>query len=302
MKKINIAQIGYGYWGKKLYRYLSADKKLFLKYVCDFSLQNNGKFINNLNIILEDKNIKAVVIATPIDTHYELVKKVLLSGKSVLSEKPLVLKLKEALELEKIADKKKLLLLTEFTYTFSKAVEKAKKIIDSGAIGKIESMELSLKYAGRFLKQNVYWLLAPHLLSILDVFVPLESLNFKKIDFIKHENRTETGLILFRNKEVSGKITVSLNSPDKEMRVIIYGQKGTLVYSSMAEPALKFTCYKKTESVPGDKLITKEKSFFINEKNNLKLAVDYFYKALNKQVKSNIDRAILITKILENKK
>ncbi len=304
MKKINIAQIGYGYWGKRLYRYLKSHKGFNLKYVCAFNIKEEKEFIKDINKIWNDKTIKAIVVATPIETHYLFTKKALLCNKSVLCEKPLVLRKKEAIELKKIAEKRNLLLLTEFTYTFSKSLEKAKKFIDSDELGKIDAIEMSLKYAGRFLKYNVYWLLASHLLSILDVFISLKNLNFKKVDFIKHKKRTETGMILFQNKNASGKITVSLNYPEKEMKVIIYGQKGTLVYSSMIKPSLKFICYEKTEGILGDKLITKEKSYFIDEKNNLEHAVEYFYKALRKQAKSNIDRAVLVTEILEklNKK
>jgi len=302
MKKINISLIGYGYWGQRLYNYLKSNKKFFLKYVCALSLRENKGFTSDINKIWNNKDIQAVIIATPINTHYSLVKKALLCNKNVLCEKPLTLKTKEVLELKRIAEQRNLLLLTEFTYTFSKSLKKAKKIIDSNLIGKIESMELSLKYAGRFLKYDVYWLLSSHLLSILDIFIPLKKLRFSKIDFIKHNGRTETGLILFKNKKVSGEMTVSLNYPEKEMKVIIYGQKGTLVYSSMLEPSLKFSCYKKTEGILGNKLITKEKSYFIDEKNNLKLAVEYFYKALTKQDKGNIDRSVLVTKILENLK
>ena len=80
---------------------------------------------------------------------------------------------------------------------------------------------------------------------------------------------------------------------------IIYGTKGTLVYTSISQPSLKFFCYKKTEGVLGDKLITKRRSYFLDEGNNLKYAVDFFYKTLRGFEKSNIDRAILVTKILE---
>jgi len=304
MRKIKIAQIGYGYWGQRLYRYFKNDKRFIVKYVCAPSLKEEKEFINDIDKIWNDKKIQAVVIATPIDTHYLLVKKALSCNKNVLCEKPLALKTKEVLELKRIAERKDLILLTEFTYTFSKALKKAKNIIEKGAIGKIESIELSLKYAGRFLKYDVYWLLASHLLSILDIFIPLEKLKFKKVDFIKHKNRTETGIILFKNKNVSGKITVSLNYPEKEMKTIIYGEKGTLIYSSMSEPSLKFACYKKTKGVFGNKLITKEKSYFIDEKNNLKYAVEYFYKVLQKQTEDNIHRAVLVTQALDglNKK
>ena len=297
--KIEIALIGYGYWGKRLYRYLKNHKNFFVKYVYAVSLNKKREFINDINKIWNDERIKAVVIATPIDTHYSIVKKALLCNKNVLCEKPLALKTKEILELKKIAERKKLLLLTEFTYTFSRSIKKAEKIIEDGLIGKVESIELSLKYAGRFLKYDVYWLLASHLLSILDIFVSLKKLQFRKINLIKHENRTETGVVLFKNKNISGKMTVSLNYPDKEMKVIIYGAKGTLVYTTLSQPSLRFLCYKKTEGVLGRKLITKRKSYSLDERNNLRYAVDYFYKALSGFEKSNINRAFWVTKTLE---
>ena len=141
--KIEIALIGYGYWGKRLYRYLKINKNFLVKYVYASSLKNKKEFINDINKIWNDERIKAVVIATPIDTHYSLVKKALLHNKNVLCEKPLALKTKEVLELKRIAKQKKLLLLTEFTYTFSRSIKKAEKIIEDGLIGKIESMELA---------------------------------------------------------------------------------------------------------------------------------------------------------------
>jgi predicted dehydrogenase len=301
MKKINVALIGYGYWGQRLYRYLKAHPGLNLKYVCALSLKEEGEFINDIDKIWRDDDVRAVIIATPIDTHYQIAKKALLAHKHVLCEKPLVLRSKQALELKEIAEERRLLILTEFTYTFSKSLGKAKKIIEGGEIGEINSIELSLKYAGRFLKYDVYWLLGSHLLSILDNFVPLRSLKFSKFDLIKNKDRVETGSILFKNGKISGKMTVSLNYPDKDMKVIIYGRKGTLVYSTMSEPSLKYFCYKKTEGVLGEKLIIKERSYFIDEKNNLKLAVQYLYDALTGRASGNIERAIMVTKILESK-
>ena len=104
MKKINIALIGYGYWGKRLCRYLKEEKGFNLKYVCT---RNNDK-------IWADESIEAVVIATPIDTHYKIAKMALLMNKHVLCEKPLSLKVEEVLELKKIAEQKNLLLLVPY--------------------------------------------------------------------------------------------------------------------------------------------------------------------------------------------
>jgi len=299
MRKINTALIGYGYWGKRLYRYLKSSENFSVKYVFGRSLEQDKEFTSDINKIWQDKDIQAVIIATPIDTHYSVVKEALLYNKNVLCEKPLAQKAEEILELKAISEQRNLLLLTEFTYTFSKSLEKAKKIIDDGLIGEIESMELSLKYVGRFLKYDVYWLLASHLLSILDIFIPLEKLSFNKIDFIKHNERVETGLLLFQSKKASGKMTISLNYPDREAKVIIYGQKGTLVYTTLSQPSLRISWYKKTEGVLSNELVTKDEFHFFGEGNNLKYAVEYLHKALEGSAKSNIDSAVKVTKILE---
>lgn len=282
--KINISLIGYGYWGQRLYRYLK--EKFIIRHVCALNVKKEGIFTKNI----EWDDVSAVVIATPIETHYKIVKEALLAGKNVLCEKPLTTNSKEALELKKLAQRKKLILQTEFTYTFSRALKKAKEI----DIGKIEAIEMTLGYAGRFMKHNVYWLLGSHLLSILDMLVPLSKLKFKKIDFIKNE----TGTILF-DGNVKGSLTVSLNYPEKRMKVILYGEKGTIVYSSMEEPSLRVIYYRKDRGIIGDKLITKTRKYHINEKDNLRFAIEHFYKALKNKEKSNISRALVVTNVLE---
>lgn len=283
---IKIALIGHGYWGKKLLRYLKADKRFEVKHICN----------SKTDMALVWSEIEAVVIATPIETHYQIVKKALSQKKHVFSEKPLALTYQECQELKNISEKKNLVLAVEYTQTFSKSLKKAASEID---IGPIQSIEMFVKHLGRFLKFDVYWLLASHCLSILDMFVSLKNLQFKKIDFIKNHNLVESGQILFWNREIRGQISVSLNFPGKQYQVIVYGKKGTIVYDAIAKPSLKATWYKKKIGLLPRELVYKQKVWNINEQNNLKYAVDYFYKIIKNQKKSNLERAITITQILE---
>lgn len=284
---IKTALIGHGYWGSILLRYLKADKRFSVRHICDSK--------TDMNQVWPD--VKVVVVATPIDTHYHVVKEALLQNKHVLSEKPLALKTKECLELQKLAEEKGLILAVEYTQTFSKSLKKATEEID---IGKIRAIEMSVKQLGRFLKWDVYWLMASHCLSILDMFVPLQKLEFRRLDFITDGRRAETGQILFWNEQTKGQISLSLNFPGKEYQVVVYGKKGTIVYDTTTKPTLKVTWYRKTpKKLPPD-LIIKKKSWTIDEKNNLKHAVDYFYKVLKGKEKTNLKRAIKVTEILEN--
>lgn len=282
---INVALVGCGYWGSKLLKYLEANKHFKVVHVC------NSK--TDLNKVWSD--VEAVVVATPINTHYQIVKKSLLQGKHVFSEKPLALKTKECLELKKIAERNRVVLATEYTWTFSKGLQKAQKI----DIGEIKAIEMDHQHLGRFQKWDVYWLLASHLLSILDMFVPLPSLKFKKIDLLKDRGLAETGMILFENGKVKGRISISTNYTEKHTKVIIYGTKGTIIYEPLAEKSLRIGWYKKTRDLLAKDLLIKTKNCSYDEMDNLKYAVEYFYQVIKGREKTNIDRAVEITRILE---
>lgn len=128
-----IAVIGSGDWGKNLVR--NFFELGVLKMVCDINETNynelKGKFpakyTNSIEEVINDPDIKAVAIATPSETHFELAKMFLLSGRDVFVEKPLTLKLEEAIELVKISDEKNLILMVDHVLHYHPAVIKLKK-------------------------------------------------------------------------------------------------------------------------------------------------------------------------------
>lgn len=291
MKMINSALIGCGYWGSKLKRYIEENQRFNLKYVC------NSK--SDLNEVWNDKQITAVVVATPNETHYPIVKSALLHGKNVLSEKPLALKTEECEELKQIALNNNRLLLVEYTYTFSRALKKAEEVVKEGEIGNILGFEMAVRHLGRFKGGSVYWLLGSHMLSVLDMFIPIKDFSFEKTDLVTYNGEVETGVISFKKGDVSGQIVVSLNYPGKETRVIIYGERGTIIYNPVAQPSLHFEKYERLKWTVGSKLPREHVEFRIDEANNLRYAIEHFYQALQGKAESNIDRAVAITRILE---
>ena len=114
MKQIGI--IGMGKWGKNLIREFTNFAEISICVTTGNQenrkwIQKNfpkTKFSTNLNSILSDNNIDAVVIATPISTHYALIKKSLESGKHVFVEKPMAQTVTQINNLIKIAKKKEL--------------------------------------------------------------------------------------------------------------------------------------------------------------------------------------------------
>ena len=287
---INCALIGSGYWGSKLQRYIEENENLYLKYVC------NSK--TNLEEIWNNKQIAAVIVATPNETHYTIIKAALEHGKHVLSEKPIVLKTIQGWELRQLSLDTQLVLMAEYTYTFSKALQKAHVEIEKGSIGKLLSLDMSVKHLGRFGGGNVYWLLGSHMLSILDMFTPLRELELEKQDLVNINGVVETGVIHFFNNELSGQINISLNYPGKETKVIFYGETGTIIYSPTTHSTLQIINYQRPKWTVDIPLHLQR--FHIDETNNLKYAIQGFIDGIEGKIESNIDTAVEITQILEN--
>lgn len=289
---IGCALIGNGYWGSKLKRYIEENPNFHLKYVC------NSR--SDLDEVWHDEGVAAVVVATPNETHYPIIKAALLHGKSVLSEKPLTLQSEQCRELNRIASQAGRVLAVEYVYTFSRALKQAQSMIADGEIGRILSLEMAVKHLGRFKGGSVYWLLGSHMLSVLDMFVPLKELSFEKRDMVTCEGEVETGVITFSKPGLQGQVTVSLNYPGKETSVVIYGEKGTIIYDPVNQPALQVDRYERVKWTVAEKLPREHKEFRIDENNNLRYAIDYFYEALSGRAKSNGELGTEITTILQN--
>ena len=94
---INIAVVGFGYWGPNLVRNIQEMKDACVVSCCDTNPQRLAlakskhpsiNITTDYEAVLKDPSIDAVVISTPVATHYKLARKALESGKHVLLEKP----------------------------------------------------------------------------------------------------------------------------------------------------------------------------------------------------------------------
>jgi len=294
---VKAALIGNGYWGSKIKKYIP--EFFNLNYIAD------SKF--DKNIIWNDKEVEAVIVATPINTHYNIVKESLQNGKHVFSEKPITLYADQAKELKQIADERGLKIGVDYIQTFSPSIIETKKIIKK--IGSIKYVEMSTKHLGRFFSEyDVYWLLASHHLSILDVFADLDAFSFEFENYTYYNNICTTGSIIFKFFDLStfkyssfGRIDISLDFPGKEMKINFYGEKGAIKYNPLEKNTLEFTLYDKKYKALPNELIKKQSIYKFDESNNLRHAMRYFKDLLDGKATSNIDRAIKVTKILENR-
>ncbi|HYO91967.1 MAG TPA: Gfo/Idh/MocA family oxidoreductase, partial [Pyrinomonadaceae bacterium] len=125
--------------------------------------------------LLRDTELHAVVIATPVATHFSFAKEALEAGKHVLIEKPFTSSVAEAETLIELARKRRVTLMVDHTFVYTGAVRRIKEIIESGEIGDLLYFDSTRINLGLFQKDiNVVWDLAPHDLSIMDFVVGRE--------------------------------------------------------------------------------------------------------------------------------
>jgi len=174
---LNVAVVGAGYWGKNLVRNFATAKRCDLKYVCDLDekllavQKKNFPFIEtptDLEVILSDEGIDAVVVATGAPAHFEVARRCLQAGKHTFVEKPLTLKAGDARALVDLAKEKKLKLMVGHLLEYHPAVNFLKEMIDGGELGQsyyTYTQRVNLGIVRQ--NENAWWSLAPHDISII---------------------------------------------------------------------------------------------------------------------------------------
>lgn len=245
---LNVAVIGCGYWGNHIVRNFNSSANWNLIYICDKDPKQlekqsvqypKAKFVTEPEQIFSDNTIDAVVIATPVNSHYELAKKSLESGKHTWVEKPLTSSSEEARELLEIAKRKGRILHVDHTFIYTPAVRKIKQLVSDGELGDIlyfDSMRINL---GLFQHDvNVIWDLAPHDISILEYTVGKKPVNVSATgkSFFKYNNRDIASVAYITIEFEDGSlahINVNWMSPVKIRQIIMGGSKKMLVFDDM---------------------------------------------------------------------
>ncbi|MGH9943275.1 MAG: Gfo/Idh/MocA family protein, partial [Pyrinomonadaceae bacterium] len=141
---ITVGVIGCGYWGPNLIRNFVEHEAAQVRWICDMDAKRlaaigrrypAARATMDHHEMLADAELDAVVIATPVSTHYPFAKAALAAGKHVLIEKPLTAKSQEAAELLAVAEQRGLTLMVDHTFVYTGAVRKIKEIVESGELG-----------------------------------------------------------------------------------------------------------------------------------------------------------------------
>ena len=243
---LTVGVVGCGYWGPNLIRNFINLPGAEVKSCADIS-ENRLKHMKNLypsikattdyTEILKDPEIDAVVVATPVSSHFEISLAALESGKHVFVEKPLTRTVEEGLKLVTMADEKKLTLMVGHTFVFTAAVNKIKELIESGELGEIYYISTSRVNLGIFQEDiNVIWDLAPHDVSIMNYVLGSrpESVSAVGHSYIRSGIEDVAFVTMNYPGNKLANIHVSWLNPSKIRKTTVVGSKKMLVYDDVS--------------------------------------------------------------------
>jgi predicted dehydrogenase len=175
--RLGVGLVGLGYWGPNLLRGLIEQSSVDLRYICDLDQERLASFsrrypgaapTSRYEDLLEDPQVEAIIIATPVFTHFELAAAALRADKHTFVEKPLAPSAAEAAELIALARDRNLRLMCGQTFLYSPPVREVKRLIETGELGDIYFISSSRVNLGLHQRDiSVIWDLGPHDFSIL---------------------------------------------------------------------------------------------------------------------------------------
>ncbi len=258
---IKVGIVGLGYWGPKLARNFHALPGAVLQYAADLRddrladlkrLYPEVSTTNRYDEMLQS-DIDAVVVATPVSTHFQLAKKALLAKKHVLVEKPITHNSPQARELIELAKCHGLTLMVGHTFEYNPAVEAVRDIIRTGELGQIYYMNATRVNLGLLQSDiNVMWDLAPHDLSLIGFILGARPVKVSALGRVYINTSSNLPEVVYFNityeNSTLANLRVSWLDPVKQRRLTVVGSKKMLVYDDIAD--YKVTIFDKGVEIP----------------------------------------------------
>jgi len=285
-----IAQVGLGQWGKNLAR--NFDELGDLAWLCDIDDERRADLAQryptatmtaDFEDVLADDSVDAVVVATPVPTHYELARRSLEAGKHVFVEKPPAMRGAEMEELCELAEERGRVLMPGHLLLYHPGVQKLKEIVDSGDLGDVLCVYGNRQNLGTIrTHENALWSLGVHDLSVL-----LYLIGEEPTELWAHGhaflNPNVEDIVFCYLRFPSGKIAhlhLSWLDPHKIRRITVVGRDKMAVFDDM-EPDHKVTVYDKAPEQRPEKWQTRSGDVFspqISTAEPLRLECEYFLR------------------------
>jgi UDP-2-acetamido-3-amino-2,3-dideoxy-glucuronate N-acetyltransferase len=241
--KTRIAVIGAGYWGANLVRVFNSLGVLHR--VCDFSQERLSDLAEKYpgvkmdvccDDLLADRQVDAVVIATPAETHYALATRALLSGKDVFVEKPLTLNCDEAEKLTALAESRGLVLMVGHLLEYHPAITCLNEMIEKGELGRLEYVYSNRLNMGKVRREeNALWSFAPHDISVILLLLKQLPIQVTATGgtYLQPNIADVTVSTMLFNRGVRAHLFVSWLHPYKEQKLVVVGEHRMAVFDDV---------------------------------------------------------------------
>lgn len=239
---LTVGVIGCGYWGPNLIRNLVENRRCQNVVVCDLDrarldyVQQRypvAGATSDFHDLLDNPEVDAVVIATPLSTHFPLAQRALESGKHIFVEKPFAHTAAQARTLIDLAEEQGKVVMVGHTFEYSPAVQKIREVIKSGELGEIYYISSSRVNLGLHQKDvSVLWDLAPHDLSMIFSWLNEYPVRVAAMgrDYVQPGLPDVAFMDLDFSSGVLAHVQVSWLSPSKLRNTTIVGSRKMLVY------------------------------------------------------------------------
>jgi predicted dehydrogenase len=239
---VTVAVVGLGYWGPNLLRVLVDLPDADVRWICDLDVVQLERFgrrypsvrtTQDLDDVLADDDLDAVVIATPVFTHFDLAARTLRAGKHTFVEKPLAPSTDKAEALLALADAEERVLTCGHTFIYSPPVREVKRLIDAHELGDVFFISSSRVNLGLHQRDvSVVWDLAPHDFSILVHWLGEMPTSVRAIgrDSIVPGVPDVAFITLSYASGVVANVELSWLAPSKLRRAVVVGSRRMVVY------------------------------------------------------------------------
>jgi predicted dehydrogenase len=258
---LRVGQVGLGYWGRNLARVF--DDEADLAWLCDSSEElreefagryPNAQITGDFAEMITAGDLDAVVIATPVPTHYPLAKAALEAGKHVFVEKPPAMRAAEMEELIGLAEARGVVLMPGHLLLYHPGVQKLKELVDAGELGEVLVVYGNRQNLGKIRKdENALWSLGVHDLSVI-LYLIQEQIVEAAAHGHAFLNEGVEDVVFCYLRFGSGKIAhmhLSWLDPHKMRRLTVVGRDKMAVFDDM-DLDRKITVYDKAPEQPSD--------------------------------------------------
>jgi predicted dehydrogenase len=249
-----LGQAGLGAWGKNLAR--NFDELADLAWLCDADESRRHEFADrypqaritgDFDDLLADPDLEAVVVATPVPTHYELAKLALEAGKHVFVEKPPAMRTQEMEELCELAEQNDLVLMPGHLLLYHPGVNALKRLIEAGDLGEVRYIYSNRLNLGKLRRdENALWSLGAHDVSVILRLAAEEPYECRALGESYVNEGVEDVVFCYLRfpSGLAAHMHLSWLDPHKERRFTVVGSKRMATFDDM-ELERKLSVYDK---------------------------------------------------------